>query len=231
MERYRLTPPRTVRAAEQGTAGFTLVESLFALSFLVVLFLVVAHASIRASDAFDEGSVEHQLHTDAHRTLERIATELELAERASLNPDPLVVPGVPGLGASGLTFHSPVGFAGGAVQWGPWTRIEFELEPGELEDGADNNGDGFADEGRVVWTENPGQEDERRVVQCSDVSDRLEGELENAGDDNGNDLIDERGLSFSAQGDVLTVRLTIERLDDEGRVLRKTVQTAVRLRN
>ncbi len=205
--------------------GFTLLESLFALSFLVVLFLVVAHTSIRASDAFDEGTLEHQLHSDTHRALERIAAELELAGSAALGP------AEGDLGVDVLDYRVPIGFPGGAVQWGPPTRIQFELKPGELDNGLDDDGDGFVDEGRVVWIENPELPGERRLILCSHVADRLEGELENGLDDNGNLLRDERGLSFSALNEVLTVRLTCECLDDEGRVLRKTVQTAVRLRN
>jgi hypothetical protein len=207
-------------------AGFTLIESLFALSFLVILFLAVVHASLRASDAFDQGSLEHELSTHTHRALERIAGELELAERATLTPDPLLP-----LGQSGLTFRSPTGFAGGAVQWGPNTTIQFEEEPGEPDDGIDNDGDGFVDEGRVLWIQAPGTAEERRVVLCSNVADRLEGELENGLDDNGNGLLDERGLAFVAENDVLSVLLTCERRDDQGRTLRKSGQTAVKLRN
>jgi hypothetical protein len=71
------------------------------------------------------------------------------------------------------------------------------------------------------------------VVWARDVSDLLEGEIENDADDNGNGLVDERGLSFEIDdtGNVLTIRLTCERLDEGRRPLRKTVETAVRLRN
>jgi hypothetical protein len=95
----------------------------------------------------------------------------------------------------------------------------------------DNDGDGRIDEGQVVWIENPGIPGERRMVWARNVADLLEGELDNDADDNGNGLVDERGLSFEAVGDVLTIRLTCERLDEGRRPLRKTVTTAVRLRN
>jgi type II secretory pathway pseudopilin PulG len=217
---------RRPSSGARGRRAFTLLESLFALVFLAILFLAVAHTSSRASDAFDEGSAQHELSSDAHRCIERIARDLELAERATLNPVP-----APQLGTSTLTFRTPTGFAGGAVQWGPPTTIALELAPGELDDGLDNDGDELVDEGRVVWIENPGVAAERRIVLDSHVAALLEGETENALDDNGNGLIDEPGLVFELQQDVLIIRLTCERLDEGRRMLRKTVQTSVRLRN
>jgi hypothetical protein len=157
--------------------------------------------------------------------LERISTALETAGNGVL------LQALPDLAASTLNFQEPSGFAGGAVQWGPATRIALELEPGELDDGLDNDGDGFADEGRVVWTENPGLPTERRVVLGNGVSEYLQGETANAADDNGNGLLDERGLSFAAENEVLTVRLTCQRLDAGGRIMTKTVQTSVHLQN
>lgn len=208
-------------------AGFTLVESLMAVTFLAILFLMVAHTSSRASDAYDEGSLDHQLTTEAHRGLERITATLELANAATLTQ---CSDGT--LGASTLSFQNPVDFAGSAVQWGPLTTIGFELDVNELTNNVDDDGDGFVDEGRVVWTENAGLPGERRVVLVPRVAGLLEGETKNSADDNGNGLEDELGLAFvSNEPFVLTVYLTCQRLDESGRVLTKTVETAVRLRN
>ena len=207
------------------TRGFTLVESLFALTLFVVLILVVAHASVRASDAYEEGSDREELETTTHRLLDRITEELETAGGGVL------LQALPQLAASTVTFQEPIGFAGGDIQWGPAMTVGLELEPGELDDGVDNDGDGFADEGRVVWTESPGQATERRVVLGNAVSEYLQGELANGADDNGNGLLDERGLSFAAQDDVLIIRITCQRLDDGRRPMTKTVQTSIQLQN
>jgi hypothetical protein len=107
----------------------------------------------------------------------------------------------------------------------------LELETGEQDNGLDDNGNGLVDEGVIVWTENPGLVDERRVIRSHWVREYLEGELPNGLDDNGNGLRDERGLCFSIEGDVLTIRITLERRDDDGRIHTKTVQTSVRVRN
>ena len=130
-----------------------------------------------------------------------------------------------------MTYHVPVGFAGGIILWGPDTQIVLEYDPNELDDGIDNDGDGLVDEGQVVWIENPGVPGERRVVLCRGVPEDLEGEIQNLLDDNGNGLIDERGFSLDVQGQVLTMRLTLQALDPAGRLLTKTVQSSVRIRN
>jgi hypothetical protein len=117
------------------------------------------------------------------------------------------------------------------VDWSGTIRIRAELERGELNDGKDNDGDELVDELQVVQVENEGQPDERRTVLASGVAELFEGESANNLDDNGNGLKDERGLSFSAQGSVVTVRLSCQRRDDAGRLLSKTAETAVHLRN
>jgi hypothetical protein len=65
------------------------------------------------------------------------------------------------------------------------------------------------------------------------VREYLEGEDQDDADQNGNGLSDERGLCFTydAAADALTIRITVERLDSEGRRLISTAETSVRLRN
>jgi len=215
----RHSNPFTANDARQG---FTLVESLIAVTLLAVMFLAVIQTSSRASDAFDEGSTEHTLSTTVHRGLERIVRAIEFSDGSLLAS-------AGALGKDDVTFQTPASFAGGVVTWTP-QRIFAELEPGELDDGLDNDGDGLVDERRVVLLENVGP-NETRVVLASGVTELGEGELANAVDDNGNGLKDEAGLSFSASGDVITVRLTCQRQDDGRRLLTKTAETAVRLHN
>jgi prepilin-type N-terminal cleavage/methylation domain-containing protein len=218
-------PTRNSSAARPSRSGFTLIESLIAVSLMGVLFLAVAQTSSRASDAFDEGNAEHMLSTSTHRCIERVANAIRFADGTLLAPE-LESP----LGASEVAFRTPVGFNGTEVQWSS-VRITVELEPGELDDGIDNDKDGLIDEQLVVLTDNIGQPDERRLVLASSVARLFEGETLNNADDNGNGLTDETGLSFSSEGNVVTVRLTCQRRDDSGRLLTKTAITAVRLRN
>jgi prepilin-type N-terminal cleavage/methylation domain-containing protein len=205
--------------------GFTLVESLIAVSLLAVLFLAVAQTSSRASDAFDEGGTEHTLSTGLHRCLERIVRTIEFSDASLLAS-------ATHAGNEDVTFQVPASFEGGIVTWSP-QRIFAELEPGELDDGLDNDGDGLVDERRVVLIQDAGAANEVRVVLVSGVAELAEGELANTVDDNGNGLVDESGLTFSrsAQGNVVTVRLTCQRQDEGRRLLTKTAETAVRLHN
>jgi prepilin-type N-terminal cleavage/methylation domain-containing protein len=205
-----------------GRAGFTLVESMIAVALLGILFLAVAQTSSRASDAFDEGSAEHALSTATHRCAERIARAIEFSNAS-------IFAGLPAgtLAFDSVEFMTPASFEGGAVLWEP-REITTELEGEELDDGLDNDGDGLVDERRVVLLEAAGTPEERRVVLASGVSELFEGELANNADDNGNGLNDEPGLAFSADGDVVFVRLCCQRRDEGGRLLTKTAVTAVR---
>jgi type II secretory pathway pseudopilin PulG len=217
---------RDTGRTRSGESGFTLVEALIATTLVVMLFLAVVQTSSRASDAFDEGSAEHALSTTTHRCLERVTQAIEFADGNVLA----------GLGAAdvdvdAVSFRVPRGWTGTTVDWSGTIRIRAELERGELNDGKDNDGDELVDELQVVQVENEGQPDERRTVLASGVAELFEGESANNLDDNGNGLKDERGLSFSAQGSVVTVRLSCQRRDDAGRLLSKTAETAVHLRN
>lgn len=207
--------------------GFTLVEAMIAVTLLAILFLSVLQASSRASSAFDEGSAEHALSQSTHRCLERVSQALEFATQASFTAGNVANPS---LGDDHVTFQVPVDFADGGVTW-TTVQLTTEIEPGELKDGADNDGDGLIDELRVVKIQNVGAPDEIRTVLATGVPELFPGESANNLDDNGNQLIDEAGLSFLAQGDVLTIRLACQRRDDAGRLLTKTAETAVRLRN
>ena len=217
---------KRIRRSCSGWSGFTLVEALIASTLLVVLFLAVAQTSSRASDAFDEGSAEHALSTGTHRCLERITQAIEFADGGILADL-----GAAGVDVDHVSFRVPRGWAGTAVDWSTVIRIFAEPERGELNDGLDNDGDELVDELQVVLVESEGQPDERRTVLASGVAELFEGESANNLDDNGNGLKDERGLSFSATGSVVSVRLTCQRRDEAGRLLSKTAETAVRLRN
>lgn len=216
---------KTRRIPHPTRAGFTFVEALIALSLLAVMFLAVAQTSSRASDAFDEGSADHILSTSTHRALERMARSIELSD-GSILAGAIATD----FGTDLVTFQVPVDFVAGVVVMRPW-QILAEREPGELDDGLDNDGDGLVDELRVVEVLDAGTPDERRNVLLGGVTELFAGELANDADDNGNGLIDERGLSFSSDGNVVTLRLSVQRRGEGGRVLSKTAETAVRLRN
>ena len=132
---------------------------------------------------------------------------------------------------SSVEFRTCTGVAGGAATWTNDKRIAFAYDPGEVDDGLDNDGDGLADEGQLVLTLDVGLATEQSVVLTSYVRELLEGELPNGNDDNGNGLLDEGGVSFELVGQTLMMRLTLEKRDTDNNLLTRTVETGIRLRN
>jgi hypothetical protein len=214
----------TLRSTElHRRTGTTLVELTLSLalfsSFAGTVFLAVD----AAAGAYGTEATASRLDARARLTLDAATNCLREADFASLTP-PAVAPPA---SASSLDFERSLGFAGGAVQWGPTERLTFEPDPGDPEDGLDNDGDGKTDEGRLTWLENPAMAGNRRVVLAADVSAALEGEtLGNGLDDNGNGLVDERGFCVEFVGSRMLVRLTLEDLDhDQNRILRSAART------
>lgn len=215
----------SLRSAHKRS-GLSMVELMIAMTTMAVVLGAVALAALQGNNAFQTGHTVSTLEAQGQRALDRIVEELREAGRTGLVPDPQ-----PPFGSATLDYQNNLGWGGAAIVWDTPTRMAFELMAGELDDGIDNNGNGLIDEGSVVWRRDPGQPGEQRVVFCNYVREYLAGELPNGLDDNGNGLIDELGLSFSANGDTITVRLTLERLDEEGHLITRTVETAVTLRN
>ena len=105
-------------------------------------------------------------------------------------------------------------------------------EPGDPDDGLDNDGDQVVDEKRVNWIENFGLPGQRTHILCNGVRDALEGEVADNGiDDNANGLVDEEGLSITIDGERITIQLTLERQDSLGDHVQHTLRRVVALRN
>ena len=214
--------------ARAGLRGTTLLEIVLGLT----LFSAFAGSAFLAIDAASrsyrtETSVSH-LEFLARKALDDVSERLRAADFASITPLPVIPPA----SASSLDFQGSRGFVNGAVDWGPTERLAFESDPSDAEDGLDNDADGLVDEGRLVWIENPGLGGGRRTVLCSHVSASLEGELAgNGADDNDNGLIDERGFCVEFVGDRAIARITLERRDTAGRLMRWSSTRAVTPRN
>jgi len=214
------------RTKNRGRAGLTLIELLIAMMILAMLLATIGMTVMRGGGAFKQGVATSVVEAQARRGLDRITDLFSGGRAGSLAPNP-VAP----FGSSTLDFDKSAGFAGGVVVPGPTTRIAFQNDPTDLDDGVDNNGNGLVDEGRIVLVQNVGLANQTTAVIVPWVREFLQGELENGVDDNGNGLIDERGLSFEVVGQMLNIRLSLERLDEDGRRIVRTVETSVRLRN
>lgn len=211
-------------------SGASLVETLIAVSMSLLLLGGVVQSTNRGLAAFRTGSANNDVESRAARALNRIVGELLGASAGNLQPDLTTPPGNPTAWSTAIDFRVGEEWLAGAVQWSAPRRLAWVLASGELDNDLDDNGDGLADEGSIVFLEAPGTADERRVVLANGVRELLEGESLNGLDDNGNGLIDEGGLVFDLDGQVLTIRFSLERIGPEGSIVR-TQQVSIRLRN
>jgi type II secretory pathway pseudopilin PulG len=209
----------------KGNAGYSILELMLAVVLLGTILTAIGLSARSASNMYRESQFEHELEAQLHRSLEFIAAHLTVAGRG-LTPEPNTA-----FGTSALTFNQCEGYDGEAISWSQPYQIAMQLEDGELDDGIDNNGNGLVDEGVIVFVDDAGSATAKETVKCHRVRELLAGEDFNGQDDHGNGLIDEPGLCFDVEGNVLTIFLTLEGIDPDGRIVTKTDQTAVRIRN
>jgi len=190
------------------------------------MLLVAGLATERCMALFRQRRASEAVSSSASRFLQRVAAELVFARRASLQPATIETQG-----AATVSFQRSLGVEAGEVQWSPTITLRWESDPGELDDGQDNNQNGLVDEGQLVWIESEGLAGERRVVLGHGLCEFLPGETFDGADEDDDGLIDERGLCFSIEGDVLTITLGLQGRTPTGTTLTKVVETSVFIRN
>jgi len=208
------------------TGGYTLLEMAIVVTLLGMVVGATFTIGMSSDKTYRTGTTAAHLEAQADMAVGRIVSDLRIARRTSLAPDP-----APGAGAESVEYVQPSGITTGVVQWTQPRRLAFEYEPGELDDGIDNNRNGLVDEGQVVLRENFGVAGERRHVITHWVRELAVGEIANGADDNGNGLVDESGFLVERFGETLVVRLTLEQKDGEGRLRTRTSRTSARMRN
>lgn len=210
------------RLSGPARGGYSLVELALATAILTIVLGSLTLFGRRSAQALRSGTAQADLDARLRNTVVRVTRELLPSGFRVL---------VPAATADRVDYRKADSVANGTLVWGVPQRLAFEYEAGELDDGLDNNQDGFVDEGMVVWTIDPGQPGELRTVLCHGVREHPQGEIENELDDNGDGLVDERGLSFEREGEALRIRLTLEGRDPEGRALVRTLETGLQPRN
>ncbi|MBK7877602.1 MAG: prepilin-type N-terminal cleavage/methylation domain-containing protein [Planctomycetes bacterium] len=217
-----MIPRRLARKA----GGYTLVEVTISAAILGVLLLSVGLTTMTGNRAYKAGMAQNQLAIRGQRAVDRIADEIAMSGATGLTPNPTAP-----LGSSTLTFRTPNTYSSGSVSWTNSTRLDFQYLGTDRNDGVDNDGNGFVDDGAIVLTRNVGLANETETVLVRGVSEYLEGETANGADDNGNGLTDERGLSFVLAGDQLTIRVSLANRDDNGATNTNTITTSIKVRN
>lgn len=214
------------RDSVRSRAGFSLVELVTSIVLIVAVMGSILLMGITTDRAYDTGTADSRIESQVRTTLDRIVEELRTAHRETFLPAPR-----DGEASSTLTYQRTLGVENGRVALSAPRRLEFEYEPGEIDDGLDNDGDGLVDEGQLVLTENVGEDDERRLVLTRWVPELLEGELPGEEDDNGNGMVDERGFVAEWRGETLILHLTLTIPDADGNAWTRTGRTSVRIRN
>lgn len=207
-------------------AGYSLIELVISVGLLALVFAAAGLVSRTSQGVYRQSSQASALEARARQTLDRVVDLLATMVRTLSFPDPLA----PGWTET-LDFQQATGVVGGVLVPGPLLRLQLEMDDGEVRDGADNDGDGLADEGRLVLLRDPDTTIERRTVLCRGIRDLAEREVANGADDNGNGMSDERGFCLQRQGDVLRVMLTLEELGQGGVPVVRSVTTSLRIRN
>jgi prepilin-type N-terminal cleavage/methylation domain-containing protein len=211
-----------------GQAGYSLIELLVALGILGALTGSALLATRGGIGSFESArsaeATQAKLHRSANRILREVMSAgIDVVGPAALNSDQ---------GSSTLSFQVPISLDENGLVWGPTQTMEFEYEPGEINDGIDNDNDGLIDEGQVVLTRDSGLASAQRVVLCTGVRETFPGEVVgNLNDDNGNGIEDEGGFNVSLDGSVLTLRLCVELPSFQGTTVVRQLTTSTRMRN
>jgi len=216
-----------IQAARRSSrSGFSMLEMLISVTILVLVMSAATLVSGTGYDAYSSTTARVALQNKALRALDRVAGEIVTCAESELWPDPLG-----DFGTQDLRYRQVVGATGGVADLGPVNRLFLRYAPGEIDDGLDNDGDGLADDCELAFTRDEGGANETTIVLCRDVREMLEGELESGDDTNGNGVTDERGFNLHRVGDVIEIRLSVEKIGPRGERMSRTLETSTRLRN
>ena len=131
-----------------------------------------------------------------------------------------------------LTYTRAVGWEGETTLTTAPRTLRLEMEPGEANNGADDDGDGLVDEGILVLIEDLGLPTEKRRVLARGLAEYAKGEVFNGVDDNGDGLVDEKGFAIERMGAALEVTVTLEqRPPGRDETIQRTLRSSILLRN
>jgi prepilin-type N-terminal cleavage/methylation domain-containing protein len=154
-------------------AGFTLIEALFALALVGIVVVKITMVLDSAADASSHESSAMTLEDQARRVLDQVAYKVMGADRNALFPDPES----PNFSTE-VEFQASFGMDAGEEVFGPlewigsedrslvwkenpalpeerrvrWCNLVREFFAGEVENGADDNGNGLIDESGLSFT-------------------------------------------------------------------------------
>ena len=208
-------------------SGFSLIELAIVVAVLSLTLAGLAAFEVSNRQSLAQTAAVGSAQERAHRALERVLHELEGASIATLVPDPTGA-----LGSDQLVFQRSNGVdAAGHVLWSTRTRIALLPDDGETLDGTDENGNGLADECKLVLTYGYGSAAPREVTLAHGLLALFPGELRNGSDDDGNGVVDEGGFNLRRVGNLLSLRIALQARGPDGRPCTWSEDAALRLRD
>ncbi len=193
--------------ASSRTSGFTLVEVVIATTLLTAIFGAAFTVVVSGSRTVEDGIVETELHESMREILDRMSADVR-----SARVDPLMSPSILRFRKLHGSYDDGFGdfdFDTAEIQWDgiPLMRYEWSLDPLETRNDIDDDGDGLVDEGRLARFANGVS-----IVLSHHVP--------------------ENGFLVTLEDDDrLTIRLTLEKVGREGRIVRESETKRIYLRN
>ncbi|HTF57174.1 MAG TPA: prepilin-type N-terminal cleavage/methylation domain-containing protein [Planctomycetota bacterium] len=189
--------------------GFTLIEIMISVAVLAILVIGIYSALSATQNLYVAGVTRQTIQDRVRKALNDIALELRQANSGAAVPLTFGTAGT--AGDQSVTFQMCTGFAAGAATYG--TAITFTTinGDGETDNGVDDNGNHMIDERKLVRIQGT------RTILIAD-------------------FVKEGSLRFTrspAVGAVQSIRvdLTLQGVDDKGKVLEASGTVTVDLRN
>lgn len=198
-----------IRRARRPRAAFTMLEMIISLALVGLVVTNIVMAMNSSTKAYESGASRIEVEDQARRTLDRIALAVMGSSRDGLAPGQEHP-----FHTDSLTYQLNLGYEDGEAVWSDPERIRAEEAAAQ-----------------ITWSKNPGAPEEQSVVWTRWVREYMDGEVFNGVDDNGNGLVDESGLSFTLEGDLVTIRLTLEKVGADGQPVTVPLETQVNVRN
>jgi type II secretory pathway pseudopilin PulG len=200
---------RPRHGARRDRSGFTILEAVIAISLMALLLVNVS--MLTESSTSQQSAANRQLQLDqlCRRAVDRMANEL--LEASYEHTVPIIEAPA---STEDIRYLTSLGYSNGEEVLSPLENILLDPEAEQ-----------------ILWIENPGEAEERRIVLSSDVSELMLGEEgENLEDDNENLVVDEAGLALHVDGRIIVIELTLRKEFNEQELV-STAKAEVCFRN
>ncbi len=188
-----------------GQAGFSLLEVMIAATILAIMLLAMMVVLMASQDTFNTLATRASTQMRIQGALDRLVKEMRLGSQGNVSTGSPPTYLVEGHAYDNVTIVPVTGVMGGSTLLGPSVTYRFELDANEVATpGADGDGDGLIDEGRLIRTA-----EGTDTVLCGRVT----------------------GLIFIFSSDQLRISLTASAVDDNGYEHRFTGDSSISFRN